>query len=448
MHCYGVKIWKQNQLVRDMIPVLDSKGNACLFDLIESKFYYDINGGSFGHVGGTWKEAYAIQSTGTQWIDTEIPIFNYDTWKIKLNVEFNAFYNYVALFGTEAGVTTHESWADQNKKFFLRYNNVRTPEYYVEKRVPYEFIYEFDGKSIKVYNGDELLTEAEVGVGKLDSPLYLFRRTTQYGRVKFFGAQLYGNGELLADYIPAMDSGFRGCIYDKVQKRTIYSYGTTDFMAQETPPDTTADIYHDFTRAASTNMDSIRMNYGLNGDYAIKSGSGFSLSNGELSISGTSALTYPSSGYFNSAYGYSTSSTFTIQVEFGNSEEVKKAEEVSIFQFSNVSNKGRFMSYNGITINGTTFDFDTYYEKFKKFKNTTITVSYQAYGNKPLKVYVDDELIISQNVTNNSIGGAFLFGGLSGTRQTSSKIKIKSFKVWVEDAGTPVWDLEKLKAMK
>lgn len=45
--CFGIKIWKQGNLVRDMIPVLDAKKIPCMYDLIENKFYYEKDGGNF-----------------------------------------------------------------------------------------------------------------------------------------------------------------------------------------------------------------------------------------------------------------------------------------------------------------------------------------------------------------------------------------------------------------
>ena len=42
-----VKIYDNNILVRDFIPVLDIEGEPCLYDLIEHKFYYNAGTGRF-----------------------------------------------------------------------------------------------------------------------------------------------------------------------------------------------------------------------------------------------------------------------------------------------------------------------------------------------------------------------------------------------------------------
>ena len=45
---YSCKIYKDDVLVRDMIPAKDEVGNAGLYDKIEGKFYYNAGTGSFG----------------------------------------------------------------------------------------------------------------------------------------------------------------------------------------------------------------------------------------------------------------------------------------------------------------------------------------------------------------------------------------------------------------
>lgn len=44
---YFAKIWKENSLVRDFIPVLDSNGVACMYDKISNTFFYNNGTGDF-----------------------------------------------------------------------------------------------------------------------------------------------------------------------------------------------------------------------------------------------------------------------------------------------------------------------------------------------------------------------------------------------------------------
>lgn len=44
---YYCKIWENGTLVRDFIPVLDSKGVACMYDKINDAFHYNSGTGTF-----------------------------------------------------------------------------------------------------------------------------------------------------------------------------------------------------------------------------------------------------------------------------------------------------------------------------------------------------------------------------------------------------------------
>ncbi len=44
---FYAKIWQDNTLVRDFIPVLDGDGTPCMFDKVEKKFYYNAGTGQF-----------------------------------------------------------------------------------------------------------------------------------------------------------------------------------------------------------------------------------------------------------------------------------------------------------------------------------------------------------------------------------------------------------------
>ncbi len=44
---YGCKIYEDDRLVRDFIPILDNKGIPCMYDKVEGKFYYNSGTGAF-----------------------------------------------------------------------------------------------------------------------------------------------------------------------------------------------------------------------------------------------------------------------------------------------------------------------------------------------------------------------------------------------------------------
>ena len=58
------------------------------------------------------------------------------------------------------------------------------------------------------------------------------RSTT--GRFRFYGMQMYENGVLIRDFMPALDKQGTPCVFDKVEKKVYYSNGTQDFVPSET----------------------------------------------------------------------------------------------------------------------------------------------------------------------------------------------------------------------
>ena len=44
---YSLKLWNNNILIRDIIPVLDQNGIVCIYDKIEDKYYYNKGTGNF-----------------------------------------------------------------------------------------------------------------------------------------------------------------------------------------------------------------------------------------------------------------------------------------------------------------------------------------------------------------------------------------------------------------
>ena len=87
---YSFKMYKNDELVRDFVPVLDYDGVPCMYDKVEEKLYYNQGTGEF--IAGPEKilpdeyvELEYLQSSGTQWIDTGVNLSNYHTIDITVN---------------------------------------------------------------------------------------------------------------------------------------------------------------------------------------------------------------------------------------------------------------------------------------------------------------------------------------------------------------------------
>lgn len=71
--CYYCKIWENDTLVRDFIPVMDTNNEVCLWDNVSEAFFYNQGRGFFkGSETPTYIGIDYLESTGEQYIDTNL----------------------------------------------------------------------------------------------------------------------------------------------------------------------------------------------------------------------------------------------------------------------------------------------------------------------------------------------------------------------------------------
>lgn len=80
---YFCKLWEPNSglLVRDFIPVLDFSLKPCMYDKISGKLFYNAGTGDFSY-GREIHYVDYLESTGTQYIDTNYAFTDDFTWEI------------------------------------------------------------------------------------------------------------------------------------------------------------------------------------------------------------------------------------------------------------------------------------------------------------------------------------------------------------------------------
>lgn len=177
-----------------------------------------------------YQELDYIEFTGTQYINTNIPIFNYNNFKIDLDFTPTLTKDSVIL-GTFNGSNKYESWYDIYGNSAIRYNNteIKAKTLTTGRRVLLTF--EKIGNTVNIYANGELKVSKTVTTSLFNSPLLLFCRTgnSSMGTVKLYSAKLYGNNnELLASYKPVKFD--KPCLYDEVSKTFLYNAGTGDFL--------------------------------------------------------------------------------------------------------------------------------------------------------------------------------------------------------------------------
>lgn len=233
---YYCKLWKDNKLVRDLIPVRVGRVGY-MYDKVSKQLFGNYYEGNFTlgpDIITDYTEVEYLESNGTQYIDTGIKI-NGGTDKIELT--YSGFTDKYFSCGCR---TSHISkafifsnggtnWTTYSK-YFLNYGtqndfNITCPN---DKTVHHVIM----DNSVTVDN--VLLYTFTAPAFTTDKTYCLFAGNTndsgiKYGHMRIYGFKLYRNNTLIANFIPVRSNRV-GYMYDKVSNTFFDSKGTNDFI--------------------------------------------------------------------------------------------------------------------------------------------------------------------------------------------------------------------------
>lgn len=246
---YACKIWDNGILIRDFIPVIDKNGVACMYDKVHGQFYYNQGTGDFIAAETSHVEVEYLESTGSQYIDTELSMQN--GFRAVLDISYTSLSQKMLIGARDADGT--------NQQFFWGF-----PYEYTT----YDYVWQFGLGSGGYYNchvngmqpnviyhidastfvnniclsvdGVNLVNGAS-GTGdtgtRTSLPLYLFAlndntQASLHSNIKLYSCKLYDNNNIIVrDYIPVRDQNNIPCLYDKVEGKYYYNQGTGEFLA-------------------------------------------------------------------------------------------------------------------------------------------------------------------------------------------------------------------------
>lgn len=266
------KIYENDVLIRDYIPVVDDNNVACLYEQVEGKFYYNENYGAFtaGNVTGQpvniggitrkitkayvgvngvarlfyapFKQIDYIESTGTQYIDTGFKHNQNTRMVLDIDVDerFSQVYTYLSMFGSWGGPSTNKKMFgvefNQNSNAAVLYygnGNSQGATSYTGRK-----IWDLNKNVYKVGTSTYTFTAATFQSEFND---YIFAASGYSGlpggkgiKMKLYSCKIYDNGVLVRDYIPVIDSSNVACLYEQVEKKFYYNQGTGQFIPSET----------------------------------------------------------------------------------------------------------------------------------------------------------------------------------------------------------------------
>lgn len=233
----GLKIYENEMLVRDYIPVLDNNKKPCLYDKVSGKLFYNQGSGDFLY-GREIHEVEYLESDGNQYIDTGI-IGNSDTKaELALIITKQATGN-VGVFGSRGNSANSNLLAIGYGTSLLAsdFNNSSYSSY--RASVSYELDTKYicytskEKRFIKDENGVVLAENTTLCNDKMStSNLLLFAETgvslRQQG--KMFYAKIWNDNILVRDYIPAIDEKDKGFMFDRVSHTIFDNQGSGEFI--------------------------------------------------------------------------------------------------------------------------------------------------------------------------------------------------------------------------
>ena len=235
---YKSKIYENNILVRDYVPVIDKKNKPCLYDTVNKKCYYNFGTEDFKYFGKSDKSDSYLESTGTQYIDTGYKP-NSKT-SIEMDLEYLDAVSpastspYVFIAGARNDV-------DSNAYIFAVNKNDYSLRFEYQTYTNYAVYEDFKDKGvIKTKNNiieyDSIQKELNTSNLSCDYNLYLFDAnlggtpSNRGTKMRLYSVRIYEDNILVRDYVPNIDNNNELCLYDQIEKKCYYNQGTGEFL--------------------------------------------------------------------------------------------------------------------------------------------------------------------------------------------------------------------------
>ena len=248
-NCYYFRIYDNDTLVRDLIPVRDENNVGYMLDLLTNTLYANAGSGSFAigeddllirNIGKTkffkqttrkvpkgFQEVEYLESDGNQYIDTGVTI-NTSTDEVRFNFQLVSTTLYQWIMGEhDDGARFGVGVGDGTNKRNIAYG---ATTYKVNDTQVYNNIHYFTAVSSGVYldgtkvHGYENFSST--------STVYLFKLNLSGANGasgKIWKYSQKRNGVLIRDFVPYLDDTGRPCMWDTVEGKAYYNLGTGEF---------------------------------------------------------------------------------------------------------------------------------------------------------------------------------------------------------------------------
>ena len=175
--------------------------------------------------------------TGTQYIDSQYPIWKDGNWKIEYKFNVSQHYNYNNMLGFSTVTdTNNEVWIDSNGDYIVRFPNTgRQVIQRLSLNTPYTITHDNTGSNLLSYiNGELISTLSRANTASSNSVSVAHRSGGNYLKGNMYYIKFWSNDELVRWLIPVIkkSTGVPG-MYDVVNGAFYQNAGTGNFGVPE-----------------------------------------------------------------------------------------------------------------------------------------------------------------------------------------------------------------------
>ena len=240
---YELKIWEGNTLIRDYVPAKNSSGVAGLLDLVDNSWHPSSTSTQFkagpeipqGFPTSEYCQVEWLESTGTQWVDTD----TVTTSNLQLDLEFqltnNAVYD-TKLFGTESAGQYYNIYCGDDGNNIKGYSKINTSNSYAafgpKDQNKHTIIYNRYSDRKCLFDGVVKFTMSEDSTtGTQKAKLFYSDGGSIKAQMKLYVCKLYNSGTLIKNFIPCYRrSDMKPGLYDIVGRKFYINQGTGEFL--------------------------------------------------------------------------------------------------------------------------------------------------------------------------------------------------------------------------
>ena len=233
------RIIQNNELIRDMVPVLDDFGVPCMWDRVQDRCYYNKGAGDFTYEAWDYTPVDYLTTSGSSYSNTFL-YGNSDT-KMEMVIDIpNQSTQNRGSMGSRISANSQLLAIGYGASALASdFNNSSYATY--RAAITYEL-----NKKYRVYTSKEKRSIVDEATGTVldenntlcndnmstDTLLLGAETGLSYRHIgKLYSAKMWNNNALIRNYIPVVDGNNRAGFYDKCLNIIFYSVGSADWIA-------------------------------------------------------------------------------------------------------------------------------------------------------------------------------------------------------------------------